>query len=258
MKTLIEVQDFALVLRLDGAGWFKARFAVAGGEHDFTVSYLSEPLADFLSTILDLDAYYDGRYETIGNPEFHLRWQGEPWSYGWLFEPQAGEVLRVTLAYRTGHDDNPDEIRFAGLLSFRALARQVYEQARAIFREHGFLGYRNEWDNSDFPIGDFLRLHDVLSGRTSPAPLGRGRVGPARRIAQMKLVNTPQGEVRLLPPPVELLRAIRAFMPFGAVRYVPPQQGADFGLIMQCGEQELFAVKQQPMDCDKEQSPHFL
>ena len=70
----------------------------------------------------------------------------------------------------------------------------------------------------------------------------------------MKLVNTPQGEVRLLPPPVELLRAIRAFMPFGAVRYVPPQQGADFGLIMQCGEQELFAVKQQPMDCDKEQS----
>ena len=70
----------------------------------------------------------------------------------------------------------------------------------------------------------------------------------------MKTVNTPLGEVRLLPPPVELLRAIRAFLPFGAVRYVPSQQGADFGLVMQCGGQELFAVKQQSMNCDEPQS----
>lgn len=34
----------------------------------------------------------------------------------------------------------------------------------------------------------------------------------------------------------------------------PPQQGADFGLVMQCGEQELFAVKQPPMDCNEQQS----
>ena len=70
----------------------------------------------------------------------------------------------------------------------------------------------------------------------------------------MNVVNTPEGEVRLLPPPVELLRAIRSFMPFGAVRFATPQEGADFGLVMQCGEQELFAVKQQPMDCDEQQS----
>ncbi len=70
----------------------------------------------------------------------------------------------------------------------------------------------------------------------------------------MIVVNTPQSEVRVLPPPVELLLAIRAFMPFGAVRFVPAQQGADFGLVMQCGEQELFAVEQQPMDCDERQS----
>ena len=163
-----EVENFSLTLRLHGAGWVKALFTIAGGEHNFTVSYLSEPLADFLSTILDLDAYYDGRYQTDGNPQFHLRWQGEPWSYGWLFEPQRGEVLRVTLVFRSGHHDEPDEIRCVALLSFRELARQVYEQARRIFREHGFLGYRNEWGALDFPIGDFLRLQDVLSGEPSP------------------------------------------------------------------------------------------
>ena len=66
-------------------------------------------------------------------------------------------------------------------------------------------------------------------------------------------VSTPQGEVALIEPPVELLRAVRQYMPFGAVRYLPPQQGADFGLVMQCGEREAYAVKQQPVDCDEQQ-----
>jgi len=70
----------------------------------------------------------------------------------------------------------------------------------------------------------------------------------------MKTVQTPQGEVRLLDPSVELLRAIRTFLPFGAVRYVPPQEGADFGLVMQCGPHEIYGVKQQPVDCDEPQS----
>lgn len=70
----------------------------------------------------------------------------------------------------------------------------------------------------------------------------------------MSTVQTPKGEVKLLAQPVELLRAIRSFLPFGALRYVPPERGADFGLVMQCGEQELFAVKQQPLDCDDQQS----
>lgn len=69
----------------------------------------------------------------------------------------------------------------------------------------------------------------------------------------MNTVNTPQGEVKLLPPPVELLRAIRSFLPFGAVRYAAPQSGADFGIVMQCGDQEVFGVKQQPVPCDEQQ-----
>ena len=70
----------------------------------------------------------------------------------------------------------------------------------------------------------------------------------------MKKISTPQGEVILNEPPVELLRTIRSFLPFGAIRYLPPQQGADFGLVMQCGKQELCGVKQQPVDCDEKQA----
>jgi hypothetical protein len=70
----------------------------------------------------------------------------------------------------------------------------------------------------------------------------------------MTALHTPQGDVTLLSPPVELLRAIRSFLPFGAVRYNSPLQGADFGLVMQCGEQEVYGVKQQAMECDEKQS----
>lgn len=69
----------------------------------------------------------------------------------------------------------------------------------------------------------------------------------------MKTVQTPQGDVYLHEPTLEILRAIREYLPFGAVRYASTQQGADYGLVMQCGEAELRGVKQQPVDCDESQ-----
>lgn len=70
----------------------------------------------------------------------------------------------------------------------------------------------------------------------------------------MLTVQTPQGDVSLHVPTLEILRAVRQYLPFGAVRYATPQKGADYGLVMQCGKQELHAVKQQPVDCDEAQS----
>jgi len=70
----------------------------------------------------------------------------------------------------------------------------------------------------------------------------------------MTTLHTPQGDVNLLPPSVELLRTIGAFLPFGMVSIKPRQRGADFGFVMQCGERELHCLKQQPMDCDANQS----
>ncbi|MBI5846635.1 MAG: hypothetical protein HZB31_01535 [Nitrospirae bacterium] len=70
----------------------------------------------------------------------------------------------------------------------------------------------------------------------------------------MKTVSTSKGEVKLFPPTVELLESIRSFLPFGIARYTSTYQGADFGLVIKRGEDELFAVKQQPIDYDEAQS----
>lgn len=73
------------------------------------------------------------------------------------------------------------------------------------------------------------------------------------RTSLMNAINTPQGEVKLLQPPAELLHAIRSFLPFGAFRYEIPMDGADYGIVMKCGDQEVHAVKQQPVPCDEQQ-----
>lgn len=70
----------------------------------------------------------------------------------------------------------------------------------------------------------------------------------------MNSVSTPAGDVALLQPSLDLLRTIRQALPFGAVRYEPPQEGARFGLIMQCGEEEVLFIKRQPPDTDRQQA----
>jgi hypothetical protein len=57
-------------------------------------------------------------------------------------------------------------------------------------------------------------------------------------------IKTPYGGISLLAPPVALLRSLRSYLPFGAVQYAPPQHGASFGIVMQCGEQEALALSQ--------------
>lgn len=69
----------------------------------------------------------------------------------------------------------------------------------------------------------------------------------------MKTINTQQGKINLLSPSAELLGVISSFLPFGLVGYEPPHNGANFGIVMQRGDQEAFGVKQQPVPCDEQQ-----
>jgi hypothetical protein len=64
----------------------------------------------------------------------------------------------------------------------------------------------------------------------------------------MNVVKTPQGPVELRAPEPAQLRALRALLPLGAVQYGQPVNGAQYGVVMKCGDREAFAVKQQPVE----------
>ena len=61
----------------------------------------------------------------------------------------------------------------------------------------------------------------------------------------MNTIATQFGTVTLLPPPVELVQAIRSYLPFGLIHNQPPEQGADYGLVMECGGLELLGIRQE-------------
>src|ERR1035441_9312084 len=62
----------------------------------------------------------------------------------------------------------------------------------------------------------------------------------------MKTISTRFGEVTVLDPPADLLQSIRSFLPFGLIRNDPPEHGVDYGLVMECGLEQLMGVRQQP------------
>ncbi|WP_395746666.1 hypothetical protein [Prosthecobacter sp.] len=71
-------------------------------------------------------------------------------------------------------------------------------------------------------------------------------------------IETPKGPVEILAPGAGLLRSIRDLLPFGAVQFSQPQNGARFGLVMQCGAQEVFCIKQQPVELEREGAEQWM
>jgi hypothetical protein len=64
------------------------------------------------------------------------------------------------------------------------------------------------------------------------------------------IINTNKGSIEILEPKTEMLRQIRDLMPFGALQLGTPQNGAKYGLVMQCEEKEVFCIKQQPIELE--------
>ena len=71
-------------------------------------------------------------------------------------------------------------------------------------------------------------------------------------------IETPNGCIQILEPPVGLLRSIRELMPFGALQFSKPENGARFGLVMQCDEKEVFCIKQQPAEMDRQGAEQWM
>lgn len=72
-----------------------------------------------------------------------------------------------------------------------------------------------------------------------------------RRKQDMKVIQTANGQIRVLEPTSEVFCPLRSILPFGIVGLGPAPDGARFGVVMQCGDEEASAVKQQCVDLDE-------
>jgi len=75
----------------------------------------------------------------------------------------------------------------------------------------------------------------------------------------MQTIKTQSGEVQLQPIERDLFIRIRQLLPYGIVGM--QKQGSpeiEYGIVMQCDDDEVFGIKLQPVDVDKEQAHYML
>jgi hypothetical protein len=69
-----------------------------------------------------------------------------------------------------------------------------------------------------------------------------------------QILTLEEGQIELLEPPLELLRRLRSTLPLGLLRFKDSPTNAQAGIVMKCGDEEIYGVKFQPPDCDHETS----
>ena len=82
---------------------------------------------------------------------------------------------------------------------------------------------------------------------------------PSRYLPRMTKISTSYGSLSIEPPSPTLLRNLRGVLPFGACQLPPESNSPQFGIVMQCGDIEVCAIKQQPLDYEeKEEAQRWL
>lgn len=75
----------------------------------------------------------------------------------------------------------------------------------------------------------------------------------------MQTIATEYGAVELAPITSDIFVQLRQLLPFGIVGMQHrDSQEVEYGIVMQCDDDEVFGIKLQPVDVDKEQAHHLL
>lgn len=71
-------------------------------------------------------------------------------------------------------------------------------------------------------------------------------------------IETPNGPIEVSAPDVDTIVELRRLLPYGIAQFSEPQQNATYGLVMRCGDQEVWCIKQQPLEQVKEVAEQWL
>ena len=72
----------------------------------------------------------------------------------------------------------------------------------------------------------------------------------------MNTIKTNRGSIELFDPNDEIIRRLNDLLPYGISHLNQVVGGAKFGIVMKCGEQEVFCLKQQPLEIERKDAEH--
>lgn len=70
----------------------------------------------------------------------------------------------------------------------------------------------------------------------------------------MTIIQTKRGAIGIQKPDTSTLKRLQKLLTFGVLPFKQTFNGADFGIVMQCDEKEIYCLKQQPLEVDKKKA----
>lgn len=147
-------------------GWMAVTVVCGSFSRCLVSSYLCEPLGGFLSRILELADFLDSQDWDYPITDCNdIIWEGEPWCARWRLRGYEDKTVDVVL-----EDDSKgkDETLLRVRLDLRVLLEATYEMARYMLTAYGLTRYQAAWMAHDFPLRNFVLLHNRVTGEAVP------------------------------------------------------------------------------------------
>ena len=153
---------------LSGTGWASCFLEVNSQKLEFTASYLTNCLDDFLKSLLYLNAHCVPEYELEKQTE--CKWEGEPDGIVLSFELKENRMLFIKAEYYEDLDNKDiSQIVIKTEYPYDDFLRNVVIEVDSLIKRHGIIGYREEWNDSDFTLSTFLKLkHFIINKQKYP------------------------------------------------------------------------------------------
>lgn len=72
------------------------------------------------------------------------------------------------------------------------------------------------------------------------------------------IIQTPNGSIEVTAPEAAAMVELRRLLPYGITQFSEPQQNATYGFVMCCGDQEVWCLKQQPLEQERKAAEQWL
>jgi len=72
------------------------------------------------------------------------------------------------------------------------------------------------------------------------------------------IIETPNGSIEVTAPEAATMQELRKLLPYGITQFNEPLQNATYGFVMCCGDQEVWCLKQQPLEQEKKVAEQWL
>jgi hypothetical protein len=109
---------------------------------------------------LYLNAHCVHEYELKKQTEYE--WEGEPDGIVWSFELKENRILFIKAEYYEDlYNKDISQIVIKTEYPYDDFLRNVVIEVDSLIKRHGIIGYREEWNDSDFTLSTFLKLRKL-------------------------------------------------------------------------------------------------